>query len=476
MVLQQNTKVLFWGWSEPGEEISVQGNWQSNLSSTVADTTGKWILQLDSPSAGGPYHITIAGKNKIVLHDVLAGEVWFASGQSNMAMPVKRCKNAKSEIAASKYPKIRLFHVEHTLAEVPQQDCAGSWEYCNAEHVENFSGVAYFFGRHLYKTLNSPIGLISASKGGSPAEAWLRKEDLEIDSELSKIFMMWKKWEHDFPTDNRTYQREYDLWERKKGQTEVSSDPFPEEPAIPVSVEMIKRPHRRPGALYNSMVAPIIPYVIKGVIWYQGENNVDRPYQYIKLFPALIKSWRNDWGLGDFPFYYVQLAPYRYKNQMTEASQLREAQTMAMSLANTGMVVTTDIGELNDIHPKNKQEVGRRLALCALAKTYGYNDIVCSGPEYTSMNIEDDKIRLHFRYIGSGLMKVGDKLCSFEIANMDGKYFLAQANISDSTVIVFSKKVKDPQAVRYGWDMSLEPNLFNKDGLPAVPFRTHPNL
>jgi sialate O-acetylesterase len=224
------------------------------------------------------------------------------------------------------------------------------------------------------------------------------------------------------------------------------------------------------------MVAPIIPFAIKGVIWYQGENNVDRPYQYIKLFPALIKSWRNDWGLGDFPFYYVQLAPYRYKTHMSEASQLREAQSMAMSLPNTGMVVTTDIGDLNDIHPKNKQEVGRRLALWALAKTYGYNDIVYSGPEYTSMNIENDRIRLHFKCTGSGLMKVGDRLRSFEIASLEGKYFPAQAYISDSTVIVYSEKVKDPQAVRYGWDMILEPNLFNNEGLPAVPFRTHPNL
>ncbi len=472
MVIQQKADVPIWGWADAGEKITIKASWPGTAISTIADKNGKWFVNLKSPIAGGPHRIYILGKNEIVLQNVLSGEVWFASGQSNMAMVVKNCNNAEAEIEAADYSSIRFFKVNHTYAETPQSDCMGNWVNCTPETAGDFSAAAYFFGRRIHKELNVPVGLIDASKGGSPAEAWMRKGAIDSDPDLLELYDMWAKWEKEYPGLEKAYNTDHQAWEKKKQSAIAAGEPAPEEPSMPVAVDMIKKPHRRPSALYNAMVAPVIPYAIKGVIWYQGSNNMDRPFQYRKLFPALIKSWREDWGRDDLPFFYVQNAPYRFKTNKTKASLLREAQAMAMSLPNTGMVVTTDIGELDNNHPKNKQDVGKRLALWALAKTYGVKDIVCSGPFFRSQKIENDRIRIFFDFIGSGLIKRGEKLTHFEIAGPDKKFYKAIAYIDDSTIVVHSDNVRTPVAVRFGWSITSVPNLFNGEELPAAPFRT----
>jgi len=305
-----------------------------------------------------------------------------------------RCKNAEDEITSANYPDIRLFHVVRTWADKPQSDCSGYWVEVTPETIKKFSGVAFFFGRNLYKELKVPIGIISASKGGSPIESWMAKEVLKADPDFSPVFEMWEKWEAEYPEMNKKYLEDIALWKKQKDANQGLA--ILVKPPMPNVVHKINRPHKRPNYNYNGMIAPISPYAIKGVIWYQGEDNVYRPSQYIKLFQLLITSWRNEWELGDFPFYYVQIAPYRYEEGLALPPFLREAQAMALSLSNTGMVVTTDIGNVGDIHPINKQEVGSRIALWALSKTYGYKGMVYSGPIYNSSKVEGGKIRLFF--------------------------------------------------------------------------------
>ncbi len=472
MVIQQNTVIKIWGWAEAGEKINVRGSWQKSGASTMADEKGEWITVINSPSAGGPYEILIEGKNKIVLQDILAGEVWVASGQSNMAMALRRCENAEAEITAADYPDIRLFHVERIHNEKPQDDCTGSWVKCTPQSVGDFSAVAYYFGRKLHKELDLPVGLISSSKGGSPAEAWMSIEGLKNASLLSELEEMWHKWQQEFPEAEETYQKKYKIWLTEKKQAEKKDKPEPKEPRKPIAYNMITKPHRRPGALYNAMIVPLLHFKVKGVIWYQGENNVDRPVQYRKLFPALIESWRADRQQKDMSFYYAQIAPFRYTGEEKAASLLREAQTMAMTVPNTGMAVTADIGNIDDIHPKNKKDVGERLALWALAKTYDNDKIVCSGPLYRSMQIENSSIRISFDYAKTGLARKGDSLTHFRIAGKDQKFYPANAIIEGSAILVSSQKVANPVAVRYGWHIATMPNLYNREGLPAVPFRT----
>ena len=448
MVIQRDGNVPIWGWADPGEQVRIKASWLVSDTAVRANEKGEWVIGLDSPCAGGPHEIRLTGKNEIILDNILAGEVWFASGQSNMAMALEGCDNAESEIDSSRYPAIRLFHIDRTFSEERLSDCKGSWRECRPESVRDFSAVAYYFGCELHTTLDVPVGLISASKGGSPAEAWMPAEVLRSDSALHTIFHMWKKWEEEYLG-------------AEAPKTEA-----------PEAFDMVTKPHRRPGALYNAMVAPVIPFAIKGVIWYQGENNVPRPLQYERLFRTLISSWREGWRQGDLPFYYVQITPYCYKDNLVNASLLRESQMKVLSANNTGMVVTTDIGDLNDGHPRNKYDVGRRLALLALADTYGYDDMVYSGPVYTAMHPEGDTLRLHFKHTGSGLVCRGDSLTCFQVSGSDGEFVRAEAVIDGSTVLVYNKHVTCPEAVRFGWMINTTPNLFNAEGLPAAPFRT----
>jgi len=613
MVLQRDISLPVWGTANPGGELQVKINGQ--LKNATAGEDGKWRTDLDKMPAGGPYTLTIMGKDTINYKNVMVGEVWIASGQSNMEMRLQNIKNGKEEVANADYPDIRLFQVKHTTSLVPLDDvnCPG-WEECSPETVPEFSAAAYFFGRKIYKELNVPVGIIHTSWGGSVAEAWTSAGALKtipdfteavdkvirarneqqmtaeeynsiLEERFNKVVMGdagfkdgkplwndpdldvsdWKKmklptrWEsagypnldgimwfrkevnipasmakkdlilhlgpindNDITWFNGTKVgsnkdanklREYKipaaivkpgknviavnvqdigysggLW-GKKSQLYIESNHGKK---IPLSGEWLCKigfdekknlgaepmnpvDHNRPTVLFNAMINPIVPYAMRGVIWYQGEGNAGRAFQYRTLFPTMIKDWRAHWNQGDFPFLFVQLANFMEKQaepQDDEWAELREAQLMTLSLPNTGMAVIIDIGNPDDIHPKNKQDVGLRLALNALNLVYE-KDIVYSGPIYKSMKVEGDKIHLLFDHIGGGLvMKNGKSLKSFAIAGENREFIWAKAKIDGETIVVSAKGIKHPVAVRYAWASNPDVNLYNKAGLPASPFRT----
>jgi len=464
MVLQQNTSASLWGWADVGEQITVRASWLDEAVKTKASQDGKWLAKVPTPKASGPHTITIKGNNTIELKNVMSGEVWICSGQSNMQWTVSNSNNPEEEIAAANYPNIRLFYVPRTVALEPQDDCKADWKECSPETIGGFSAVAYFFGRTLNRELNVPIGLIHTSWGGTPAESWTRREILESDDKFIPIVERHERYQADYPKLLEEYEIKLGEWKVAAEKAKTDGKEQPKKPGAP------RNPVNSwtPSGLYNAMIAPLLNCTIQGAIWYQGESNAGRAYQYQTLFPAMIENWRTDWKLGDFPFYFVQIAPY--KGQIPE---IREAQLIALkNVPNSGMVVTTDIGDVNDIHPRNKQDVGKRLALWALAKTYGENKVVCSGPIYRAKRIEGNRIRLYFDYVGSGLLADGGELTHFTIAEEDKDFVPAKAVIEGSTIVVSSPNVTNPADVRFGWENSAEPNLFNREGLPASPFRT----
>ena len=429
MVLQQNTEAAVWGWADAGEQVTVT----LGEASATADTgdNGRWSVRLPTQAAGGPHTLTVSGKNTVQLEDVLLGDVWIGSGQSNMQWSVAQSDNPQDEIAAANYPQIRLFTVTRSIAQEPLDDCEGQWQVCSPESVAGFSAVLYFYGRHLHRELGIPMGLINTSWGGTIAEAWTSHETLASDPDFQPIL-----------------ERSADFRQDTPNQASV---------------------------LFNGMINPLIPLAIRGAIWYQGESNVQRAVQYQKLFPSMIADWRKHWGQGDFPFYFVQLAPFRYRNlDPRMCAELWEAQRLTLKkVPQTGMAVTTDIGNVEDIHPKNKQDVGLRLALWALAKTYGREGTVYSGPLYESMEVDGNKVRLKFTHVGSGLASSdGKPLSHFTVAGDDGQFVPAEAVIDGSTVLVSSEAVAGPVAVRFAWRDDAEPNFGNQEGLPASPFRT----
>ncbi len=466
MVLQRDIKVPIWGTADPGEKVTVTLGDQK--AAATADADGRWMVRLDPLKAGGPFEMTVVGSNRITLKDILVGEVWVCSGQSNMAMAVKACANAAQEIAAADYPNIRLFTVSRTVAATPQSDTKGAWVHCSPETVPDFSAAAYYFGRHLYKELNVPIGLIHTSWGGTPAEAWTSRATLEADPDLKVIVDRWDDQIAKYRKTDSAAEPAAKPAARGKAAKPAAGGKAAKPPTDPAT-----SPHRAAG-LYNGMIHPLIPYAIRGAIWYQGESNAGRAYQYRKLFPAMIQDWRKAWGQGDFPFLFVQLANYQPRKPEPADSawaELREAQTMTLSLPKTGMAVIIDIGEANDIHPKNKQDVGKRLARAALAIAYGKH-IPYSGPMYDSMKIEGDAIRLTFKHVDGGLVARGGELKGFAIAGDDRRFVWADAKIDGDTILVRSDKVAKPKAVRYAWADNPECNLYNKADLPASPFRT----
>ncbi|MCM8767173.1 MAG: sialate O-acetylesterase [Candidatus Omnitrophica bacterium] len=469
MVLQQGMEVPIWGQADPNEKVTVIiGN---KKISTTADNQGRWMVKFDRLEPGGPFEMTITGKNKIIIKNILVGEVWICSGQSNMAWPVSNVKDAQKEISEANYPQIRFFSVTRTTSIEPQQDCKGKWVECSPSTVGGFSAVGYFFGRELHKSMGIPVGLINSSWGGTPAEAWTSYSVLETAPELKPILERWNKIIANYPQAKEKYEKDLIKWKEDAEKAKDKGQPEPTRPSPPPGPDS---PHR-PGNLYNGMIAPLIPYAIKGVIWYQGESNVGRAYQYRKLFPVLIHNWRESWGQGDFPFLFVQLANFmQVKSEPEESAwaEMREAQMMALSIPNTGMAVTIDIGDANDIHPKNKQDVGYRLALIAKKIAYGQN-IVYSGPIYKYMKVEGNKVRLYFEHTGSGLIaKGGEPLTGFAIAGEERKFVWAKSIIDGNTVVVYNEKVLNPVAVRYAWADNPICNLYNKEGLPASPFRT----
>ena len=434
MVLQQGMPVPIWGTAETGEKVTVTFGGQTE--EATADTAGKWSVKLAAlPVSAKPAELVVKGKNTITLSDILVGEVWICSGQSNMGFNTGSAINAAKEIAEANYPDIRLFTVQNVATDEPQSDTHGDWAACTPQTVPGFTAVGYFFGRDLYKSLGVPVGLIHTSWGGTIAEAWAAPTGLAGDPDFAPILDRAKT--------------------TKKGDPNAAS------------------------RLWNGMIVPIVPFAAKGAIWYQGESNAGRAYQYRKLLPAMIKTWRDAWGEKDFDFYIVSLANFTNPPQQpgdSDWAELREAQTLTANMPHNGQALAIDLadpGNPGDIHPKNKQDVGHRLALVAEAKTYGKKDIAYSGPVYDSMKEENGKVRLSFKELNGGLVaKGGEPLKGFQIAGEDKKWQWADASIDGENVIVSSGQVPHPVAVRYAWANNPVANLYNKADLPAVPFRT----
>jgi sialate O-acetylesterase len=435
MVLQRGMKVPVWGKADAGEAVTVKVAGQSQ--STTAGADGKWRVTLDPLDSATPVEMTVTGKNALIFTDVLVGEVWLCSGQSNMSFPLHSASNGADAVAKANRPTMRLFTVGRTTPDRPQDDVAGGeWRVCTPESARDFAAVGYFFGLELQQKLNTPVGLINASWGGTRAEAWMPRPT--FDALHLPYEPQWtEQWLHPKPKPNTTKQ----------------------EPP---------RPHEAPATLYNGMIAPIAGYAMRGVIWYQGETNTAYPDQYRDVLTALIKSWRDAWGEGDFPFLVVQLA--NLKNTRFWPT-LRAAQAqVAREVPNVGLAVTIDIGNPNNIHPTDKQTVGHRLAVAAEKIAYG-QDVPYSGPVFKSMQTRGGDAVLTFDHADGGLVAKGD-LQGFEVAGADGKFVPARAQNKDNNVIVHADGVASPAAVRYGWANDPTCTLYNGAGLPAVPFET----
>ncbi|MFH1761521.1 MAG: sialate O-acetylesterase [bacterium] len=477
MILQRGMEVPVWGWAAPEEKITVR--FGETKVSAAADNQGRWQVKLPAIKAGGPFKMTVKGSNMITICGILVGEVWLASGQSNMAMTMAGgIYNSSDECAAADYPQIRFFNVPQIPSGIPLENAIGEWTVCTPKSVISFSAAAYFFARRIHRELNIPVAVISASVGGSFIEQWLALPVFDRVPALAAKLESIKK-------ANRMYTKALpravdaieewaetsDDWVKHARSAIAAGKPLPPIPALPEH-ELTGR--KMPTQLFNGMIHPLIPYSIRGLIWYQGESNVgDGSKYYSDLMQGMIKDWRNFWGI-EFSFYFVQPAPYRYGKRPDFLPLIWEAQNIVLSSTpKTGMAVTTDVGELDNIHPGKKQEIGERLALWALAGDYGSKGIVYSGPLYKAMKVEGHKIRLKFDHTGGELVsRDGKPLSWFSIAGRDSNFIEAAAEIQGNDILVWSAKVKEPLAARFGWNQEAQPNLVNKAGLPASPFRT----
>jgi sialate O-acetylesterase len=480
MVLQQQRLVPVWGTADANEDVTVKIARQQKT--VKADSSGRWMLYLDVLKAGGPFEMTISGNtNSVTFVDTYVGEVWLCSGQSNMDMTVAKedrywcgVNNEAQEVAAADYPLIRVFDVNFDTKDQPQQDVSSNWEVCSPETVGHFSAVAYFFARQIHKKLNVPVGLLTTAYGGSTAEAWASRPVLEANEQLKFLLDDYAKKCEDYDSGDalRRYEEQLEKYNQLAEKAKTEGKEPPKKPARPLNPHTDKH---SPCVLYNAMVAPLVPYAIRGAIWYQGESNEQTYRIYDVVMETMINDWRQAWGQGDFPFLYVQLASYRKRQEKIASgggfTRIREKQFKNLAVPNTAMAVIIDIGDANDIHPKNKQDVGLRLSLAARALVYG-EDIVYSGPLYDYMLIEGNTIRLHFKHIGGRLVAKDGKLDGFAIAGSDREFVRADAKIEGGTIVVSSEKVDKPVAVRYGWDENPVVSLYNKEGLPASPFRT----
>jgi sialate O-acetylesterase len=483
MVVQQDKPVAVWGWASKGEAVTVRFNGQEKRA--VADAAGKWRVAFDPLRAGGgPLELTARGASgpEIVVKDILVGEVWLASGQSNMEWAMSWLPNPAPEILRAGHPHLRLFLVPKRTAPEPREDVEAQWKICAPDAVRPFSAVAYHFGLELHKKLGVPVGMIVSAWGGTLIEPWTPPAGYSAFPELAPILDKHLARYAEYLDKLGKSLPVIDAWSKDAKKALASKAPLPAEPAL----DPIENPWDSPQApttLYNGMIHALTPFAIRGAIWYQGESNRNDGLLYTKKMEAMIRGWREVWKLGDFPFYYVQLAPYNYGydrnmkgSPVRDAERLPliwEAQRKALSIPNTGMAVVTDIATLDDIHPPNKVDVARRLALWARARTYGEKDLVFSGPLYRSMTVESDKARIAFDHVGGGLIANDTQpLVWFEIAGEDRVFYKAEAEIAGDTVLVWSPRVAAPKAVRFGWHELAVPNLANKDGLPASPFRT----
>ena len=454
MVLQQGVRVPVWGAADEGETVTVEFQGQK-VSATARG--GKWMVSLKPLEPGGPFPLTVSGKNRIEMKNVLVGEVWVASGQSNMAWRVKQSADPEAAIAGATCPLVRFFTVPRSEVAAPAAEVKAGWQQCGPETVGDFSAVAYFFGRDLQAARGVPVGLINSSVGGSPAESWMSRAALEANPEYGQFFEL-------YPERMEQYHKAQAEHAAAAERAKAEGKPAPRAPGKPWM----------PAGLYNGMIAPLLPFAIKGAIWYQGEANAGRAYQYRALFPAMIRNWRADWGQGDFPFLFVQLAAYgpaATKPEESDWAELREAQLMTLAaVPHTGMAVTTDVGDA-DIHPTRKQPVGARLALAARAVAYG-EKVVHSGPVFHEMKVKGDRAELMFKHVGGGLEARGGELKGFTVAGEDRVWREAKAEIQGDRVIISCPGVAKAVAVRYAWARYPVCNLYNKEGLPATPFRT----
>ena len=440
MVLQQQTDAAIWGWAQSNSTVQITTSWNKKKYTTKADASGKWKLKISSPAASGPYEITITDGKPLVLHNIMIGEVWLCSGQSNMEMPMKGFRDqpilgSNDAIFNAANNNIRLYIVPRSVKVQPQDTSKNSsWKIAAPETVNNFSATAYYFARILQQQLKVAVGIVSISYGGSPAEAFMSETAL-----------------HEFP-----------------------------EIKIPAPADSSKVNNKTATTLYNGMLHPFIGYTIKGCIWYQGETNYDRPDQYEKLFPAMVKEWREEFGQGNFPFYFAQIAPYNYA-QLPNAGQggkfnsayLRDAQRKAVAkIPNSGMVVLLDIGEENSIHPANKEVGGKRFAYLALAKTYDHKGFAFISPSFDSLLINGNIATIKFKDVPNGLTTLGKPLVNFEIAGADKVFRQARAMISRGTILVSSPDVPSPVAVRYAFKDFVVGELFSTEGFPVSSFRT----
>ncbi len=489
MVLQRGLELPVWGWAEPNEKVTVRFAGQEQQA--TADEDGNWSLKLNPLQENNKGQtLEVQGNNKLALKNVLVGDVWICSGQSNMEWSVRQALNSKEEIATAKFPNIRLFNVPgHTTSPYPRNNAPGAWGVCSPQSVGGFSAVGYFFGRHLQQETKTPIGLIGTNWGGTRIEPWTPPAGFRNVSELKDLSARVDQFDMTTAAGRATWEKYIDdvqAWTQKARQALASGKALPDLVASPGF-----RSAGDPTAIYNAMVHPLAPFGVRGAIWYQGESNGSEGVSYFHKMKALINGWRTVWNQGDdFPlyFYFVQLANFRQPNENPAGgdgwAKLRDAQRQSLTIPNTGMAVIIDIGEANDIHPRNKQDVGTRLAKWALRDVYK-QDVVVSGPLYKDIKVEGDKVRILFDHVGSGLM-VGEKeglaptkeasgseLQRFAIAGKDKKWQWAEAKIDGDSVLVWSDKVASPVAVRYAWSTNpAGANLYNKEGLPASPFRT----
>ncbi|NLX59607.1 MAG: sialate O-acetylesterase [Phycisphaerae bacterium] len=472
MVLQQERPVRIWGTAEAGEKVSVSV--AGAKGEATADAQGRWSVEVGPLKAGGPHELTVAGTNTLTVKDVLVGEVWLCSGQSNMEMRVGSgvfgrggSPESEKQIAEANYPQLRMFTVQRAVAGEPAADVKGQWSVCQGREVLKWSAAGYFFGRELHQKLNVPVGLIVSSVGGSRIDAWMSQESLLAAAPTAKAGL--ESWAAKVAAfDEAAFQKELAEWQVAADKAKAEGGRAPRKP------ERITESMRRLCGLYNGMIRPLVPYGIRGVIWYQGESDAGSAAQYRLTFPGMIHAWRNEWGQGEFPFVYVQIANYRARyEEPTESAwaELRNVQRLTLSaVPKTAMAVAIDIGEAEDIHPKNKLDVGRRLALGALAVAYDQK-LVYSGPLVAGAKAEGGAVRLSFDSVGGGLVAKGETLKGFTVAGADGKYVWAQAKIDGATVVVSSDAVAEPVSVRYAWADNPECNLYNAEGLPASPFQ-----
>jgi sialate O-acetylesterase len=494
-VLQQGVPIPIWGTADTGEKVTVRLDGQE--ASATAGKDGSWMVRLPAHAAGGPFVMTIAGNNTLTIGNVMVGEVWICAGQSNMAYGLDKADNAAAEIPTAQYPLLRTFAVRTKGYARPQATLAGSgWVECSRQTAGTFTAVGYFFGRDLHKARQVAVGLINTAWSGSVAESWTSLEGLKKAKQLQAYADVAQKLADDYPRDaflfptrfakywaeftkwnNSTgekYQQAYAEWNAaaEAAKAEGSRPPVP--PPAPANLPPVPPPSpdadgipKTPAVIFNGRIAPLTPYAIKGVLWYQGEGNAVKAEEYRTLFPCLIADWRERWGLGNFPFLFVQLPAF-----VRFGPEIREAQLLTLATSpNTAMAVTADLGEANELHPTRKEPVGVRLALAARAVAYG-EPVEYSGPLFQGMKIEGNSAILSFAHTGSGLVAKDGKLEGFVIAGANGEFVPAQARIDGETVVVSSPEVATPAAVRYGWDNVPALGLFNKEGLPASPFRT----